>query len=130
MAADGYVRQTDGYLTVQVPRGGITEIAEVYRELAVRCIEKDIARVLVTGENDDPEGERALRRAFTTMLLAGLPAGFRITLVAELPRTEARFRKTRLDLRLVGIDMQLFGNEEDAARWLTAPATPAARAAD
>jgi hypothetical protein len=49
---------------------------------------------------------RALREAMTLMVLAGIPDGFRLALVAALPRPAQTYRNT------------LFENEADAARWL------------
>ena len=52
------------------------------------------------------------------MLLAGLPAEFRIALVAGNPRMEARYRLTERDLCMAGVDARIFATEDDATLWL------------
>jgi hypothetical protein len=116
---DPHIRHVDGHLVVEPGRGTATEIGAIYRDLAVLCIEKQIRRVLVKPRDDeDPAGERCLRNALTTMVLAGLPAEFRVALVAETRRVVARYRDTERDLCLAGIDTKMFDSEDAAARWL------------
>jgi hypothetical protein len=115
---DGRVRQVDGLLLIEPGRGTATEVAAIYRDLAVLCIERQLRRVLVKISDDDPAGERCLRNALTTMVLAGLPAEFRIALVANGERIEARYRNTARDLSMAGVDAKLFETEDGAARWL------------
>ena len=127
-AGDNCIVDRDGYLTVEFGYGTSTEIAQIYRTLAVRCIEEEVKRVLVKPGDDDYAGERALRDAFTMILLAGIAPGFRIALVASEPRVEARYRICVRDLRLANVDAKLFGDEAEAASWL-APSGREQRAA-
>jgi hypothetical protein len=115
---NGYIKQVDGQLIVEPARGTPTQLGEIYRDLAVFCIEKQIRRVLVKPADDDAAGERALRVALTTMVLAGLPAEFKLALVAPSGRIEARYRDTERDLCLAGVDTKMFETEDSAARWL------------
>ena len=94
------------------------EIEAVYRDLAMHCIENQTRRVLVKLPDDGPAGERALRMALTTMVLAGLPAEFRLALVAASDRVMTRYRTAERDLSLAGVEAKMFGSEDSAARWL------------
>jgi hypothetical protein len=118
-SSDGHLRQVDGHLVVEPGRTTASDIGAIYRDLAVLCLENQLRRVLVKPGDDDPLGERALRMALTTMVLAGLPAGFRLALVAGDQRIEARYRFTESDLCLAGVRTKMFKNEESAARWLS-----------
>ena len=117
-SAESYLVDTEGYLAVEFGYGTSTEIAEIYRALAVRCIQEEVKRVLVKPGDDDYAGERALRDAFTMILLAGIAPGFRIALVAVNQRVEARYRICVRDLRLANVDAKLFTSENEARLWL------------
>jgi hypothetical protein len=117
-SSGGHFRQVDGYLIVEPGRGGVTELGAIYRDLAVFCIEKQVRRVLVNPADDDVAADHALRVAMTTMVLAGLPAEFRIALVAGSERLMARYRKTERDLSAAGVDAKVFDSEDGARRWL------------
>ena len=118
-AAERHLVDADGYIFVEFGYGTTTEISAIYRALAVRCITEDLKRVLVKPGDDDLAGERALRDAFTMMLLAGIAPGFRIAIVAELPHVETRYRRCVRDLRLANVNAQLFASENEAISWLT-----------
>ena len=111
-------RNTCDHLRIEFGYVTVTELAETYRALAVACVERQIARVLILAGDDEPAGERALRDAMTMMVLAGIPEDFRLALVAALPRAAQTYRNTPRDFNAVGIKTRLFENEEDAARWL------------
>ena len=115
---DGYIRQADGLLLVEAPPHSASEVAAIYRDFAVLCIEKQIRRVLVKPGDDDFAGERALRTALTTMVLAGLPSEFKLALVAENSRVAARYRDTERDLSMAGVQAKMFDTEDAAACWL------------
>ena len=119
--SDRYLTETPGYLVVEARLTNGAEVADIFRSLAVRCLEKQINRVLVKAGDNDSAGERALRDAFTTMLLAGLPLGFRIALVAGTPAIQARYRTAQRDLALAGVDARLFESEAEAIGWLEGP---------
>lgn len=109
--APGYVRVEFGYVTV-------TEISALFRALAVTCVERQVTRVLIIAGDDEPAGERSLRNALTTMILAGIPDDFRLALVTALPRTAQTYRNTQRDFNAAGIKARLFGSEDDALLWL------------
>jgi hypothetical protein len=114
----GSITQLDGRLIVEPDSGMPGEIEAVFRELATRCIENQTRRVLVKLPDDGPAGERALRMALTTMVLAGLPAEFRLAMVAASERVMARYRTAESDLSMAGVEAKMFGSEDSAARWL------------
>jgi hypothetical protein len=118
----GYVRLEFGYSTV-------TEIAGLYRELAVACVQRDITRALIVAGDDEPAGERALRDAATMMVLAGVTEGLRLALVATSPRVAHTYSNAERDLNAAGIKTRLFEAEEDALHWLDAAQRDARHAA-
>lgn len=112
------LRDTRAQLRIEFGYVTVTELAELYRALAVTCVERQIARVLILAGDDEPAGERALRDAMTMMVLAGIPDDFRLALVAALPRTAQTYRNTPRDFNAAGITTRLFASEEDAVQWL------------
>ena len=106
------------HLRVEFGYGTVTEIAALYRALAVTCIEKQISQVLIIAGDDDPAGERALRDALTMMVLAGIPHDFRLALVTALPGVAQTYGRTQRDFNAAGIKTRVFENAEDAERWL------------
>ena len=127
--AERHLLEAEGYLAVEFGHESSSEIAEIYRALAVRCIHEEVKRVLVKPGDDDYAGERALRDAFTMILLAGIAPGFRIALVAADQRVEARYRICVRDLRLANVDAKLFTSENEARLWLIPQSGSARRAA-
>jgi hypothetical protein len=119
--ADRYLNETPGYLVVEAGLTNGAEVADIFRSFAARCLEKQINRVMIKAGDSDPGGERALRDAFTTILLAGIPMGFKIALVAGTPLIEARYRNAQRDLVLAGVDAKLFDSEAEAVWWLEGP---------
>src|SRR5687768_9995504 len=85
---------TGGHLRLEFGNVTVREIADLYRALAVTCVERQIRRVLIVIGDDEPAGERALRNALTMMVLAGVPRGFRLALVAAMPRVADTYRNT------------------------------------
>jgi hypothetical protein len=112
------LRDTAGLLRIEFGYVTVTEIGELYRALAVTCVERQITRVLVIAGDDEPAGERALRNALTMMILAGIPEGLRLALVATSPRVAQTYRHAERDFSAAGIATRLFENEVDAAQWL------------
>lgn len=112
------LHDTGGHLRLEFGYATVTEIAELYRALAVTCVERQITRVLIVIGDDEPAGERALRNALTMMVLAGVPRGSRLALVAAVPRVANTYRNTPRDFTAAGIGTRLFDNEADAAHWL------------
>ena len=105
---------------MEISKSGQNEIDEIYRSLAVMCVSDRVRRVLITAEADHSAGEHALREAFSAMLLAGIPADFRIAFAAPRPIGE-RYKQAMRDLRLAGVEAGIFESEAEAVRWLTGP---------
>jgi hypothetical protein len=110
--------QTPAYLRAEFTYGTITENAELFRALAVTCVERQISRVLVAAGDHEPANERALRDALTIMVLAGLAEGFRLAIVAAAPRVAYTYRHFQRDVSAAGVATRLFESEDDAVRWL------------
>src|SRR5687767_5746684 len=117
-SSGGHFRQVDGHLLVEPPTGSATDVAAIYRDLAVYCIEKQVRRVLLKPADDDVAGEHAFRVAMTTLVLAGLPSEFRVALVAANERIVVRYRNTERDLCAAGVDAKMFDSDAGAQRWL------------
>jgi hypothetical protein len=115
---NGYFRQVDGHLVVEPASGSATDVAAIYRDLAIYCIEKQVRRLLLKPADDDAAGEHAFRVAMTTMVLAGLPAEFRVALVAANERIVVRYRNSERDLCAAGVDAKMFDSDDGAQRWL------------
>ena len=111
-------QDTAGYLRFEFGYSTATEIAELYRELALACVRRQLTRALIVAGDDEPAGERALRDAATAMVLAGVAADLKIALVATSPRVGHAYRNAQRDLTAAGIKTEIFEAEEDAARWL------------
>jgi hypothetical protein len=127
--AESHLVDAGGYVLVEFGHGTTAEISAIYRAFAVRCITEQLKRVMVKPGDEDFAGERALRDAFTMILLAGIAPGFRIAIVAGEARVEARYRVCVHDLRLANVDAQLFDDRDKAVSWLTRQGGSVQRAA-
>lgn len=114
-------QETLGYLRVEFGYGTVNEVAEIYRLVAVNCLQRQITRVLILVGDDDPAGERALRDAATTMVLADVPSGFRLALVSADPRVAYTYRNAQRDLTAAGVNTRMFETEDEAVHWLQGP---------
>ena len=112
------LREAAGLLRAELGYGTATELAELSRSLADACIQNKIRRVLVVAAGDAPAGDHYLRNALTMIVLAGIPAGFRLALVTPLSRTAHIYRNTHGDFNAAGVTTRVFETEEDAVRWL------------
>ena len=110
--------------------GGADErdFAQTCRALAVECIEKDVRRVLIDATDCDPDGARAVRDAFTVMMLAGIPSGFRVALVTNVRRAYECFLARQGDLQYLHLQAGLFDDVGAASRWLASTPRPGAAA--
>jgi hypothetical protein len=119
--ADRYLSETPSYLVVEAGVINGVEVADIFRSFAARCLQKQINRVLLKTADHDPAGERALRDAFTTILLAGIPSDFKIALLAPTQLIQATYRNAQRDLAMAGVDAKLFDSEAEAVCWLDGP---------
>ena len=109
---------TAGCLRAEFGHVTVTEVEELFRELAVTCVQKQYRRVLIVAGDDDPAGESALRDALTVMVLAGIPSDFKLALVAPSDRVEFTYRNAQRDLCAAGITTRVFEREDEARAWL------------
>jgi hypothetical protein len=113
------------YLAVDCRGADIRMWSERARAFAVACLENDLNRVLIDAADSDSDGYSAVRDAMTTLILAGIPHGFRLAVVTNVPRLHALFVDVQRDLLRLGVPARCFSEETRALEWLLA--TPAAR---
>jgi hypothetical protein len=107
-----------GLLRAEFGPGTATEIDELFRELAVMCVQKQYRCVLVVARDGGPAGESALRDALTVMVLAGIPSDFKLAVVTPTDRVEFSYRNAQRDLCAAGVTTRVFERESDARHWL------------
>jgi hypothetical protein len=117
--------QRPEYFLIDGTGCGGRELARLYRDFAVACVQRQLERVLVKAGGGDPQDHLSLRDALTAMMLGGVPAGFRIALVARTGPIEAVFRALQTDLCRLRVQAALFGREDDARKWLLSRLGPA-----
>ena len=110
--------EAPGYLRADSRCSEAREIAALFREVAVTCVQKQTTRLLIIVD-DDPAGQRALRDALTVMVLAGIPSQFRLAIVAASDRASVAYRQAQRDFCAAEVTTRLFDSETDAATWLT-----------
>ncbi len=113
------IGQADGYLRAQVGPGLADEVQECYRAFANECLVRQCNRVLVIGvATIDPFYHLACRDALRSLALAGVPADFRLALVAKSPTLIAVYDAAVIEAGRLGLDARRFQSEEEAERWL------------
>jgi len=84
------IDRDDHYLRATVGPGLAEEVQECYRMLANECLVRQCKRILVIGmATIDPFYHLAGRDALRSIALAGVPADFRLALVAKSPMLRA-----------------------------------------
>ena len=113
------IGQAQDYIRVAVGPGLATQVQECYRAFVNECLQRASTRALVVGTSRIDEFQHlALRDALRSMALAGLPAGFRLALVATTPNLIAIYDAVLIEGARHGIEVRRFPSEEAAARWL------------
>jgi len=111
--------QHPGYLRAVVGPGLADEVQECYRALANACITRACNRVLVLGQATlDPFYHLAGRDTLRSLALAGVPADFRLALVAMSAGLIAVYDAAVVEAGRLNLEARRFINEDDAARWL------------
>ena len=110
--------ETRAYLRIEFGYGTVGETAELFRNMAVTCLQNNLDRALIIAGDDDLAHERALRDALTVMVLAEIPPDFRLALVIDTPRVALAYGNFQRDVSAVGIATRLFETEEAATYWL------------
>jgi hypothetical protein len=112
---------TGRVLRVQVGPALTDEVQQCYRAVANECVTRGCERVLVLGSaKTDAFAHLALRDALRAMALAGLPAEYRLAVVAETANLIAVYDAVVVEAGRLGIQARRFMTEEEAARWLRA----------
>lgn len=114
-----FISEPTGCLRLEISKDGQNELDEVCRSLAVICVSRQVRRVLLVAEQG--HAEHVLREALSTMLLAGIPADFRLALVADSCAIADCYRQVMGDLKLAAVDARMFADEDEALGWLTGP---------
>ena len=119
----GGITQHPGWLGLDCPRVGAREISQLYRDFALACVDQQVERALLQATDGNADDHLGLRDAFTIMLLAGIPSGFRVALLARSPLVLELFQALRADLRRLRVEAAVFVEETEALDWL-APSRP------
>ena len=99
--------------------GLANEVQERYRAIVHECLQQHASRALITGRAGvDAFNHLALRDALRSMSVAGVPAKFRIALVAETPDLIAVYDAAVVEAGRCGIEARRFHSVEEAERWL------------
>jgi hypothetical protein len=118
-AAGCEIIQHPGYLRATVGPGLADEVQECYRALAAACITRACNRVLVIGEATlDPFYHLAGRDTLRSIALAGVPADFRLALVAMNAGLIAVFDAAVVEAGRLNLQARRFITREEAERWL------------
>ena len=127
MATSAPIRNTAGclielkeeHLRVAVGPALSDEVQECYHAFANECLTRTCNRVLIIGNAKfDAFSHLALRDVLRSMALAGVPAGFRLAVVANTANLIAVYDTAVVEAGRLGIDAKRFMTEQDAARWL------------
>jgi hypothetical protein len=95
------------------------EVQECYHAVANQCVTHGCERVLIIGNARlDAFSHLALRDVLRSMALAGMPAGFRLALVAATPNLIAVYDAAVVEGQRLGIEARRFMAEEEAEGWL------------
>ena len=116
------IDQAPGYIRGAVGPGLADEVQECYRALINECLQRHCRRALILGRaRIDAFYHLALRDALRAMSVVGLPADFRIALVAETPDLIAIYDAAVVEAARCGIEARRFLTTADAERWLEFP---------
>lgn len=95
------------------------DVQRCYQAVAEECIRHQCRRVLVLGRsNADAFVHLAGRDALRALVVAGVPAGFRLALVAETADLIAVYDAAVIEAGRRGLVARRFTSEDDAVCWL------------
>jgi hypothetical protein len=115
------IDQGPAHICGTVGPGLADEVQECYRSFVNECLQRQSRRALIVGQaRVDAFYHLALRDALRAMSVAGLPAGFRIALVAATPDLIAVYDAAVVEAGRCGIDARRFATTAEAERWLGA----------
>lgn len=109
----------DDYVRADVGPARAGEIQKCYEDWACACLDGKYQRALLVGMSQGDEfAHLAARDAIASMALAGIPAGFRLAVVARNVLLIAIYDAVVVAARRHGIDARRFQDEPDAVKWL------------
>lgn len=117
------------YVAVDCRDADLRTWSERTRAFALACIERKVNSVLIDAADCNADGHYALRDALTTLILTGIPAGFRLALVTNVSRLQAFFGTLQRDLQWLQIQARCFADEAEALEWLLGAAAARSTAA-
>ena len=113
------IEAQEEHLRVSVGPALSVEVQDCYHAFANVCLTRTCKRVLIIGNAKiDAFSHLALRDVLRSMALAGVPAGFRLAMVADTANLIAVYDTAVVEAGRLGIDAKRFMTEQDAARWL------------
>jgi hypothetical protein len=127
MATSPRIRNTPGcwidlqgeHLRIAVGPALPDEVQDCYHSFANECVTRTCRRVLIIGNAKiDAFSHLALRDVLRSMALAGVPADFRLAVVADTANLIAVYDAAVVEAARLGLDARRFMTEQDAASWL------------
>jgi hypothetical protein len=111
------------YVFLESRSAGVRELAALYRQLAYECVRSQARGALVKlAPARDYSAHLSLRDALATMVLAGIPTGFRLALVTGDAEAAAAFASVSRDCAAMQIHVKVFGQDTVARNWLAVSA--------
>lgn len=112
----------DGIVRGIVRGGSAAEIQKCYADWALACLLGQFRRALLVGVgHGDAFSHLAARDAIAAMALAGVPAGFRVAVVALDAHLIAVYDTAVVEAGRRGIEARRFADEAQAVKWLGTP---------
>jgi hypothetical protein len=119
--AECEIRPAEHFLRVFVGAGLAHEVQECYRAFVNECLQRQCQHALVVGESGaDAFAHLAARDAIRSMVVAGVPPGFRLAFVAGDAGMIAVYDAAVVEARRNGMDARRFADEKAAEQWLMA----------
>jgi hypothetical protein len=120
-ASDCSVDAKDGYVHAYVGCKALDEIRECYAHIAALAAQHRYVRLLIVGDDaHNPVSHLAVRGLVVALSAVGVPAGFRLALVARAESCIDGYRQAEFEGSTRGLAVRVFEQEADAAGWLTA----------
>lgn len=119
---DCTIHKKGAYIRADVGHGSAPEIQECYRTVASLALEHKFERVLVVGIGDrDSHSHLTARDVVIALDVIGVPAGFKLALVAKSDATLNGYKHAEIAAKERGLRVRVFRDERAAVDWLTAP---------
>ena len=113
------IDQAERYIRAAVGPGLAVEVQECYRAFVNECLQRHCTRALIVGRaRSDAFYHLALRDGLRAMAVHGVPAGFRLALVAETAELIAVYDAAMLEATRCGIEAKRLLTEVEADLWL------------